>query len=565
MATCLDKILCENAFGCDITILDGEGNPVNPLNLNNGDTVIFVLGEKPGYRFIAWVDEEGLPYYYESLGDNRYRINAINCSKQYIAKYCAIQYVVNVTSDDTTCFDPYTIQTHYGAIVPIQASDTLKCRFLYWTKDGEVYSENNSFEYVVTGNATFVANYDNIKYRITAKPDKMNRGDCAGSGVFDLNTSVTISATANNGYFFEQWDDGITEQTRTVTVRGNKTYVAMFGVQENVVTVPMVSGGTAIGGGTYRTGNVVSLQALPQTGWKFDYWMVGNERRTEPTISFVADGNVTAIPYFTQGQYSVSFKASPSGKGYFTPSTSASYSYGETFEITANPSIGYDFAGWADGFSGAKRTITVYGDAEYVAFFKQEENRIMLSVDLPDNSYECTLYVGYQPVGVRDSHTISTSVVAGTRVNLAPIIPDGKRLVSVTDGNGNIVWAPTGNDRVSTFIPYTVGNEDTELTLNFTSVVYSVTVTAMPLNEDTSGNIELTVSIGSIYDVFSPTFSTPSMNYDGVAYGTTARLTAPSFVGTLAFSYWYTDNGSFTTPTMYVTVDKKLKCVAVYE
>jgi hypothetical protein len=87
----------------------------------------------------------------------------------------------------------------------------------------------------------------------------------------------------------------------------------------------------------------------------------------------------------------------------------------------------------------------------------------------------------------------------------------------------------------------------------------------MPLNEDTSGNIELTVSIGSIYDVFSPTFSTPSMNYDGVAYGTTARLTEPSFVGTLAFSYWYTDNGSFTTPTMYVTVDKKLKCVAVYE
>ena len=91
MATCLDKILCENAFGCDITILDGEGNPVNPLNLNNGDTVIFVLGEKPGYRFIAWVDEDGLPYYYEPLGDNRYRINAINCSKQYIANYCAIQ------------------------------------------------------------------------------------------------------------------------------------------------------------------------------------------------------------------------------------------------------------------------------------------------------------------------------------------------------------------------------------------------------------------------------------------------------------------------------------------
>jgi hypothetical protein len=234
MATCIDKILCENAFGCDITILDIDGNPVNPLDLNNGDSVIFVLGDKPGYIFNGWVDDEGNTVYYEPIGENRYIIRGIDCQKQYIARYCTVRYRVEVTCIGE-CLQPYVEFATYGSIVNVHASDNLGCRFMYWAKDGVIYSEEHSFDYVVTDNATFVAHYDDIQYRITAKPNFRNRGTCTGSGLYNLNDEVTISATPNQGYAFDGWDDGSVQQTRTVTVRGNKTYTALFSVSEEPI------------------------------------------------------------------------------------------------------------------------------------------------------------------------------------------------------------------------------------------------------------------------------------------------------------------------------------------
>lgn len=229
MATCLDKILCENSSDCNITILDIDGNPVDPVNLNDGDSIIIVLGDKPGYRFIGWTDETGKPIIYDTVDENHYIIRSIDCKKQYIAKYCAILYNVNVTSD-STCLQPYGTFATYGKIVKIQASDGMHCRFLYWTKNGVLYSYQKSFDYIVTENTTFEAFYDDIKYRITAKPNLRNRGVCTGSGLYDYNDEATITATPNKGYKFDAWDDGFSAPTRTVPVRGNKTYIALFSV-----------------------------------------------------------------------------------------------------------------------------------------------------------------------------------------------------------------------------------------------------------------------------------------------------------------------------------------------
>ena len=133
MATCFDKIFCENISGCDITILDTNGNPIDPFLIDNGDDIIFVVEEKPGFIFDGWVDEENNPYYYEIVGENRYLIREIDCSKQYLAKFCEITYSVNVSANNG-CMDSYTIHAKYGDIVNIIASNSPSCRFLYWTK-----------------------------------------------------------------------------------------------------------------------------------------------------------------------------------------------------------------------------------------------------------------------------------------------------------------------------------------------------------------------------------------------------------------------------------------------
>lgn len=564
MTTCADKILCENAFGCNITLLDTEGNPVDPLKLNGGEDIVFVLGEKPGYYFRGWIDEDGNHYQYAPLGDNRYLIHNIDCNKQYIAKYCAIQYTVKAESN-SDCFNNWATQAYYGDIIQIIAHDSVKCRFLNWTKNGALYSEAHSFEYVVTENATFVANYDSIKYRITAKPDKFNRGVCTGSGIYDYNSNVQISATEYTGYRFDGWEDGITERTRTVNVRGNKTYKAIFGIQENNIYIPQVPGGSAIGAGSYPTGNIVSLQALPQPGWVFSHWTIDEQTFTSKSVSFVSDKDVTAMPYFDRGTYNISFVASPNGQGYFNPSPSVSYSYGDTFTIEAIPFNGYSFVKWSDGLIQPKRNITVFGDAKYTALFARIDVSYQLVVVMPSTLYDCTIYVGHETVGQKNQNQIVTYAIGGTQVTLAPIIPEGKKLVSLTDGDGNVVWSGEATSReTSILIPYTIGNSNTELILGYEEETLTVGLTVAPINADTSGEIPVTATIGSTYDIFRPTLLNPTRDYADVAFGCLASLSVPLSVNGYTFSYWYTDDNSYTTPTINLILNKNLKCVAVY-
>lgn len=562
--TCIDKILCENAWDCNITVLDGDGNPVDPLDLNDGDSVIFVLGDKPGYRFNGWTDEEGNYWQYTSLGDNRYLFRSIDCSKQYLATFCAITYNVDIRGT-TDCFNNHVVTTHYGSVVTIEANDTAGCRFLYWSKDNSpsIYSEAHSFEYVVTDDVVFYAHYDNITYLIVAKPNKRNRGTCTGGGYYNLQDSVTIQATPEKGYHFLSWDDGNVDNPRTVTVNGNKTYVANFEPWDNNVYVPSTEGGTVIGSGTYVTGRAVSLQAIPNAGWEFSHWYMDGQTYDKGTLNFVVDEDKTAIPYFTRRIYTVNFTATPYACGSFTPSVGNEFTYGQTFTVEAVPNYGYDFVGWKDGFTETKRQITVTNDSDYVAVFVQKPIMYKTKVVL-NGADSCAIYVGYSDVSRDYTSYVDTRTFSGTNLKISPVVPDGKRIVSMTDGNGNIVWS-TSTKQDSPEIPYEVGNSDETLTLNFEDDTFNVTLTADPINSETSGNITITTSMGQTHNFFRPTTYNKETTLNNVSYGTAIQIWVPKTVGNYTFSYWVTEDGTFTTSTINLTVTRNLRCVAVFE
>jgi hypothetical protein len=68
---------------------------------------------------------------------------------------------------------------------------------------------------------------------ITVNADPTEGGSVTGGGTFNNGTTTTITAKANKGYIFTQWNDGNTEKTRTITVSENITYTANFVVDEN--------------------------------------------------------------------------------------------------------------------------------------------------------------------------------------------------------------------------------------------------------------------------------------------------------------------------------------------
>ncbi len=66
------------------------------------------------------------------------------------------------------------------------------------------------------------------QYTVTVLSAADTMGTVSGGGTFDYGTSITIAATPAEGYRFVQWDDGPTENPRTIVVVADTTYTARF-------------------------------------------------------------------------------------------------------------------------------------------------------------------------------------------------------------------------------------------------------------------------------------------------------------------------------------------------
>ena len=78
----------------------------------------------------------------------------------------------------------------------------------------------------------FVGDAANIVFlpsqKITVQSSDPTMGTVSGSGTYKYGDYVEISATANYGYQFSQWNDGNTENPRVVQATEDKTYTAYF-------------------------------------------------------------------------------------------------------------------------------------------------------------------------------------------------------------------------------------------------------------------------------------------------------------------------------------------------
>ena len=65
-------------------------------------------------------------------------------------------------------------------------------------------------------------------YTITATSANPTMGTVSGGGSYAAGATATLTATPNMGYHFVQWQDGNTQNPRTITVTGDATYTATF-------------------------------------------------------------------------------------------------------------------------------------------------------------------------------------------------------------------------------------------------------------------------------------------------------------------------------------------------
>ena len=252
-----------------------------------------------------------------------------------------------------------------------------------------------------------------------------------GNHQYDQNTNVTVKALPATGYRFVNWTGpvaGSTSATTTVYMDGDKTVTANFEpVPRYKLTMQTDPAGGA--GGTtspvegehqYDENTTVTVQAFPNTGYKFDRWQGDVASTTNPTTTVVMNGNKTVIAFFAAiPQYSITIlPPDDTNMGYTDPAAGTYVLYeNETLTVRAIARSGYRFKNWNNdpSLTSSTLTVTADGNKSYTPVFELI-NDVTLTMEVDDASKGSVFpAVGSHVYKQGEQVTIEATPVAGYR------------------------------------------------------------------------------------------------------------------------------------------------------
>ena len=193
----------------------------------------------------------------------------------------------------------------------------------------------------------------------------------------------TLTAIANDGYEFTAWNDGNTENPRTVTITSDTAFMAIFAEAVSTPTITVTVNDATMGSATYTIeGNTAVLTATPNEGYEFTGWNDGNTENPR-TVSLTSDTAFMAIFAEAVSTPTITLTVNDETMG------SASYTLdGNTAILTATANEGYEFTAWSDGNTENPRTVTITSDTAFVAIFTASGSSSLQEV----NAREFALY-----------------------------------------------------------------------------------------------------------------------------------------------------------------------------
>ena len=117
-----------------------------------------------------------------------------------------------------------------------------------------------------------------------------------GSATYTMDgDTAVLTATPNEGYVFTGWNDGNTENPRTVTVTSDTVFTAIFTEAGTTPTITVTVNDATMGSATYTMdGNTAVLTATPNEGYSFVIWNDGNTENPR-TVTITSDTAFMAI------------------------------------------------------------------------------------------------------------------------------------------------------------------------------------------------------------------------------------------------------------------------------
>ncbi len=204
-------------------------------------------------------------------------------------------------------------QYEEGEQVQITATTNNGYTFTNWTTTaGTVVSTTPSFTYTMpSSDVTLIANFEQIpppKFTLTLNINPIGAGVVTGAGEFEEGTSVSITATANDGYAFVDWKDA---NQNVVSTNANFTYtmpavnVSLTANFEVVIPTFSVTFSVFDSNGAIENASVNLSGSIIQTNNQgiavfenieagtYDYYVTHNDYHPKTGQIVVVDQNVT--------------------------------------------------------------------------------------------------------------------------------------------------------------------------------------------------------------------------------------------------------------------------------
>ncbi len=351
---------------------DVVGNGSITLNPSGGvydeGTVVTVEAvADTGWSFDSWSGDL-------SGSDNPTTIT-IDGDKTITATFTINQYTLttNVVGNGSITLDPTGGTYDYGTVVTVEAVADSGWSFDSWS--GDLSGSDNPTTITIDGDKTITATFTLNQYTLTT--NVVGNGSITlnpSGGVYDEGTVVTVEAVADSDWSFDSWSGDLTGSTNptTITMNGDRSITATFTINQYTLNTNVTGNGSITlnpSGGVYDYGTVVTVEAIPDTGWAFDSWsgdLTGNNNPA--TITMDGDKSITAT--FTLNQYTLTTNVVGNGSITLDP-TGGTYDYGTVVTVEAVADTGWSFDSWSGDLSGSDNptTITIDGDKTITATF----------------------------------------------------------------------------------------------------------------------------------------------------------------------------------------------------
>jgi uncharacterized repeat protein (TIGR02543 family) len=374
-------VFTQNQYTLNITII-GNGQVTKDPDKETytyGKNVTLTATADPGWSFVGWSGD--------AHGSETTITITINGNKSITATFKQNVYTITIIPDGNGNVTKKPDQQYYlyGEKVELTATPALGWSFDKW--GGALSGSINPINLTITENLTIIAYFKQNQYTLTIHIE--------GSGTvtaypnqttYTYGTIVQLHAIPHEGWTFSHWTGDLSGSLNptNITIDGNKTVTAHFSQNQYTLTIIIVGNGTVAKNpdkAVYAHGEIVTLTAVADPGWKFIGWS-GDIERTENPINVTMDSSKTINATFIQEYYTLIIDICGSGTVTIDP-LQPTYTYGTQINLTANPSLGWSFSHWSGNISSYDNPLifTIKGNTNITAHFTQNQYTLVIIID----------------------------------------------------------------------------------------------------------------------------------------------------------------------------------------